>query len=70
MLGGIRWAAIAGAVLLLAAGCGIDEPPTLGPLVADQELWRSTDADAISLAGASLHGETALLLGGGKDGPA
>ncbi len=75
MLGGIRWAAIAGAALLVVA-CGgdvgeaIDEPPELGPLVEERELWRSTDADAISLVrGASLHGDTALLLGGGKDGP-
>jgi hypothetical protein len=76
MLGGIRrWAAIAGAALLVVACSGdvgevIDGPPELGPLVDERELWRSTDTDAISLvSGASLHGDTALLLGGGKDGP-
>jgi hypothetical protein len=76
MIGDVRWAAIAGAALLMvacggdAAGEVIDEPPGLGPLVEERELWRSTDADAISVVtGASLHGETALLFGGGKDGP-
>jgi hypothetical protein len=64
-------------VALLVVACGgdavgevNDEPPGLGPLVEERELWRSTDADAISVvSGASLHGGTAVLLGGGKDGP-
>jgi outer membrane protein assembly factor BamB len=74
MIGGIRWAAVASAALL-AVGCGdavgetIDEPPTLGPLVAERPLWDATSADAIStVLSATLHDDTAVIVGDQKDG--